>query len=113
MKTTNKQRIAEYDAVKAERDKLELALYDLLNGRFTAPVRKYYRHYGEGETGHISVRLSWRAMPLYLVETSGGGFQLYAETELEDLFRKRAGSAYARMLMDARGELVFQVREAK
>ncbi len=85
-KTTNKERIANHDAIKAERDTLSLALYDLVNGRFSAPVKVKEHDYDTFGYGVYSVRVSMRGMPLFLVHTSdGNSVSVFTENQIDDM----------------------------
>ena len=93
----------------AERDKYELALYDMVNGKFGKAVRRSYKDYSKDCKGSISVRMSYRAMPLFLVEEKAGDRTtvfVWTEAQIMDLERNTPSGAWPRMLISARHELM-------
>jgi hypothetical protein len=107
MKTTKKEKVERFDAVSAERDKFMLALYDLANDKFSKPVYRDENDYVSGQKRNeckLRVRMSWRAMPLFLIEWLNGGVQtsmnVLTETEMEDITRDPYSTGN-RMLLDA------------
>jgi hypothetical protein len=105
MKLSKTYKVEHYDAVKQDRDKLSLAMFDLVNGKFSKPVTVREKDYLKGLDGVMNMRLSWRGMPLFLIEWSVPGNQhisvsVYTESELDDITRD-ASSTGNRMLRDA------------
>ena len=100
---TKREKIERFDAVDAERDRYMLALHDLVNNKFEFPVIEYK----SDKIGRYKIRMSWRAMPLFLVvyERAGQSDQAYVLTE-EQILRAAddGGSAdpYIAMLVRAR-----------
>jgi hypothetical protein len=121
MKTTNKYRIENYDALEAKASKLELIMYDLVNSRFSRPVkftaaviRERYQETWDG--GSYTFRLSWRGMPLLLSEyhanrVCDASVEVWTEQEVQEEFRANPSSLYWRMAMDARNTLISEAIE--
>jgi hypothetical protein len=65
---SKKEKAEKYDTLLAEMWKYRLALSDLQNGKMRGPIKVTYREVGFDEAGHISVRLSYRANPLFMIE---------------------------------------------
>lgn len=98
-----------YDRLAAEKDKLDLAMFDLINGAFTAPVVLKEKDYNSKLdcAGTMSMRLSFRALPLFLVEwkfpiNDHLQFTVYSEDELEQMCRESSFRiAACQMMRDA------------
>src|SRR6185312_10600658 len=87
------------------RDTLSLALYDLVNGRFSAPVKVKEQDYDTFGYGVYSVRVSMRGMPLFLVHISNGNsVSVFTEDQIEILTREPY-TAYEKVLAFAFAEL--------
>jgi hypothetical protein len=111
MKTTKKEKIERFDAVEAERSNLSLAIYDLVNDKFSKPVIVKEKNYGTPAYvagGVLSLRVSMRAMPIFLSEfrdlhnnpNSRVSPRVWTESELEDISRDSYSTADC-MLRDA------------
>lgn len=92
-KLSQKAKLEQFDGIKAERDSLMLALYDLVNKKFSSPVRIALKNLDQREEGHFTMRLSYRAMPLYLVEYRCKGAvvantEVYTDNQILDFHRE-------------------------
>lgn len=107
---TKKEKLEQFDGVKSERDKLQLALFDVLNNGFLpGNVRLDLSEYG-GSDDKFTMRMSPRGNPLFLVRFVGGhNFEVWTETEIEEMYRRE--SPYHRMLQSGRDRLMHQWRE--
>lgn len=96
-----------FDSVEAERNKLSLALYDLINDKFSKPVKVRAKDYEKDGTCTLTMRASWRGMPLFLVEwnfaaSESTQFEVYTESQMEDIARSdNHGITAYMMLRDA------------
>jgi hypothetical protein len=117
--TSQREKIQTFDQVKDERDKLALAVCDLVNGKFSKAVRIPIRDYDKSwESGWYSIRLSLRAMPLFICEQHLGGtgvnrVDVYTDNEIQDLYRDKQYLAHARMLMNGRLQLMAKYMPAE
>lgn len=73
---TRKEKLEQFDAVKAERDKLELAIYDLICASrfpFVNPVTVDCGKELDGDYADLKfvVSVSHRGMPIYMVQECG------------------------------------------
>jgi hypothetical protein len=110
---TKKEKIEQFDAVKADRDTMLLVLYDVVNGKFGTPAvldcREYDKRLRVGTT--LKMSASWRAMPLFLIFWHNPGEKnktpfFMTETELEELCHRDDCTITQRMLRDAYQTLV-------
>ena len=103
---TKKQKLDTFDHVAAKADKLALALYDLVNHKFGTAERVMFKDFDTRErSGSILVRMSWRAMPLFLVKNDNDSVDVYTESEIEDMYRKSPTVPYYQMLKVAMDRL--------
>ncbi len=107
---TKAYKLEHFDHIKSERDKFELTVYDLVNSRFSVGVRLWCKDFEHGARGCYQVKMSWRAMPLYLVTFQTAGQPDHAEVltddEIQDGYRAQPTGIYWRIVMMARNELV-------
>jgi len=104
MKLSKAYKAEHYDEIEAERSKYVLALHDLANGKFSAEKRLAEKDYQKGEKGSLAMRVSLRAMPLFLVEWSTPANEhksmtVYTESELEDIARDAAYGCFTNRML--------------
>lgn len=119
---TNKGKIEHYDAVNAQLDKLELAVYDLTCATKFPFVDRVAVNGAEeiDETFRCIVRVSVsrRAMPVYMVEfmdVDGGSrkvanVQFWTEGELDD--NRENSDTFFRVMRHARWKIARLAKEA-
>ena len=110
---TKTEKVLQFDTVKADLDKLELALFDIVNHKFKSiGVRIWYKDYAPKETGMIEMKISpERGDPLFLVvDHSSSTLQprLFTETEIMQMHRENVnvGAIYPRMLYNGACQLI-------
>lgn len=101
-------------------NKYQLALCDVVPGgkfRFSFPVVKHGKDYDKDEAGlRLKLRLSYRAMPLYLaewtVDMNRSSLLVMDDNEMMQIERIGYGTSIGtRMLLDARAELLRKQSE--
>lgn len=88
MRITNKEKLATFDAIKAERDKLQLVLHDLTNPQtkfpfFPIATIDVNRELDTRYAGIYQVSVSMRGNPIYQVRL-GGMVEYWTDTEIFD-----------------------------
>jgi hypothetical protein len=107
-KKTQKEKLEQFDALEADRDTMRLVLYDVLNGKFSKPVRIDAREYDSlsVEGSYLEMSRSERAMPLYLINwrspesNQRHSAMFMTENEIMDMGRDYM-SAHQRMIQRA------------
>ena len=111
MKVTNKERIERYDHTKERLNTMELAVHDLVNGKFSGEVRVNIRDYDpEWTGGFYGMRISHRGMPLflvrYVVSAETDQVEVLTDQQIQDGHRDHPTSIYWRMVMNGRLQLI-------
>ena len=109
---TQKEKLARYDTLSAERDKLACALHDLVNGKFSLQVLINPAELiaGYDNSGKYAMRLSpRRGEDLFLVRykysLQPDDVSAWTENEIEDYYHTHPTSAFAQVLMHGMREL--------
>ncbi len=108
-KITQKEKIERFDDVSASLSKNQLALHDVVNSKFGIGVWVKCSDFDEHGFGRYLVKMSWRAMPLFLVRycAAGQDDQVVVWTDEELLnYSRNNQTVYWRMMMSARNELI-------
>lgn len=117
---TNKGKLATWDKLKAEHDKLSLALYDLTcNTKFPFANRVTVSAAEELDEAYrciVRVSVSARAMPVYMVEfmdvdgdaRTVANVQFWTEGQLDD--NRGSGDTFFRVMQHARWKMTLQTR---
>jgi hypothetical protein len=110
MKLTQREKIEQFDRVAEERDNLALALYDLVNKKFGASVRRDLKDFGDGTVhGVYTIAMSFRAMPLFWIQHRDGSrkrVEIVTENGLNDIYRDNPTMPWAQAMMSAKAELM-------
>lgn len=104
---TKREKLENFDAVAARASKNELALFDLVNGKFDFPVvikpADLDPTFGPGR---YRIQMSYRGMPLFLVRWQQGcqadQTEVLTEDQIMEGSRRAPESLYWRVMMQAR-----------
>lgn len=108
---TQAEKLAQFDQIKHDLNKHQLAVYDLVNGKFGWSVRIKLSEYGPNETGTLRIRLSPRFNPLFLIigRTTGTDpaymTEVLTEDEIEEGKRRNPLGVWERACYDAMRKL--------
>ena len=109
---TKAQKLEQFEGLKTSADKMELVIHDLVNSNFKQiGVRLWFRDYIPQAVGYVEMKVSLRAMPLFLVADCSGSSKtvsVYTEDEIESLYREneRSGRYWPQMLYAGMRELL-------
>lgn len=106
-RTTNKAKLEQFDALKEDRDTMQLAFFDYVNKRFCPELSLDCQGYTKEaiKGSKLKIQASWRAMPIFLIHWFTPGEKTWTpyfmtETQLDELSRADC-TDYQRMLRDA------------
>ena len=113
---TQKEKLASFDQVAAERDKLQLALHDVVNGKMSAAVRINLHDYDKDWAGgYYQMRMSPRPMPLfvvrYVVSCQDDQVEVWTDAEIQDRYQAFPTATGSRMLMVGRSMLMEKYKD--
>lgn len=115
---SKKEQVEQFDAVLAERNSYSAAMHDMVNGKFSSPIRLNTKNYGDQSKfgSRYTMRISFRAMPLFLVvfKCAGQPDQTTVLTEQQITDQRDSRVPYVRMLNAGVAMLLSrQYREAQ
>jgi len=114
---TQKEKLSRFDGLLAHAQKMECAMHDYVNGKFSIGTTVKPRDFdATWNGGFYAVQVSWRSMPLFLVRYKAVGqsdsVEVWTESEIENMYRDRPLNLYARCMMAAKAQLWEKYRKA-